>query len=80
MIGPDVVVVAAELGDDGRQRRTDDGLVERAKEQAEHDREEDLHLLAVAQPEGGILLERRGEPADFGGNASMSAQSLPWAR
>ena len=56
--GPDVVVVARQLGHDGRQRRTDDGLVERAEEQAEHDREEDLHLRAMTQAEGRVFLER----------------------
>ena len=57
--GPDVVVVAAQLGDDGRQGGADDGLVEGAEEQAQHDREEDLHLLAVAEAEGRIFFETR---------------------
>ena len=64
---PDVVVVATQLGHDGRQGRADDGLVERAQEQPEHDREEDLQLLAVRQAEGGVVLQRRCEPAVTGG-------------
>ena len=57
--GPDVDVVACELGHDRRQGRTDDRLVERAQEQAEHDREEDLHLRALAQTKRWIFGERR---------------------
>ena len=57
--GPDVVVVAAELRDDRGQGRTDDGLVQGTQEQAEHHREEDLHLRAVAQAEGRVVFEAR---------------------
>ena len=83
---PDVVVVATQLGHDGRQGRADDGLVERAQEQPEHDREEDLQLLAVRQAEGGVVLERRCEPAVTGGECfhesfspSLGVRWLWWA-
>src|SRR4026207_2092019 len=56
---PDVVVVAVQLGDDRRQGRADDGLVEGAEEQSEHDREEDLHLRALAQPKPRVFFEGR---------------------
>ena len=79
VIDPDVEVVAVEVGGDGRQRRTDDGLVERAEEEAEHDREEDLHLLAVAQAERGILLERSETSHRLQLGSGSIGQSFPWA-
>ena len=57
---PDVVVVARQLGHDGRERRTDDRLIERAQEQPEHDGEEDLHLRPVGQPESRVLRPMSG--------------------
>ena len=47
-----------ELVHDGGQCRTDDRLVQGAQEEPEHDREEDLHLRAMAQAQGGIVLQR----------------------
>ena len=76
---PDVEVVAAQLGDDRRQRRADDRLVEGAQEQPEHDREEDLELLpgwlrpsAGSSSSVGIVARRRSA-----GKASISCLSLP---
>src|SRR6185312_5101821 len=50
---------AGQLRHDGGERRPDDRLVEGAEEEPEHDREEDLHLRAVAQAEGGVVRDRR---------------------
>ena len=75
---PDVVVVATEVGDDGRQRRTDDRLVECAEEETEHDREEDLHLLAVTQAEGGILLDASEPSRRLRRGMLPWVQSFPW--
>ena len=47
--GPDVDVVALELGDDRGQGGADDRLVERGEEDAEQDRTEDLEADAVRQ-------------------------------
>src|SRR5450759_4329415 len=59
--------LAAEIGHDGGQGDADDRLIERAQEQAEQDREQDLHLRAVGQVQGseavgrpGVLLEGHG--------------------
>ena len=41
-----------------RQRHADDGLVERAEQQPEQDRAQDLELRAWAQPERGVLRDR----------------------
>jgi len=48
---PGVQVCAVELGDDPRQHRTDDRLVEGGEEHPEHDRAEDLELGPPAQAE-----------------------------
>ncbi len=65
---PRVVVVAGQLRDDGRQRRPDDGLVEGGQEDAQQDREEDLHLLALRQAERRVLGQGRdlGDAVDIG--------------
>ena len=47
--GPRVEAVAAEVGDDRRQRRADDGLVERGQEDRDHDRAEDAHADGVGE-------------------------------
>ncbi len=52
---PGVQVVAAEIGDDLGQGRSDDRLVEGDEEQPEKDGPEDLELLPLAQPEGWIF-------------------------
>ena len=55
----------------GGQRRADDRLVEGAEEQRQHDREQDLHLRAVAQAQRGVVLER-------GRVALVGVGMLPW--
>ena len=50
-------MIAAAISRDRRQCRTDDGLIQRPQEQPEQDREEDLHLCAMAQPECWIFGE-----------------------
>ena len=56
---PDVQGLAAELGDDGRQGNADDGLVERAEEQPEQDRAQDLELgpLGLKPSAGSSAIE-----------------------
>jgi hypothetical protein len=54
---PDVQVVAIEVGHDPRQRDRHNCLVEGAQEQAEHDRDEDLHLRPERQAERRIFLD-----------------------
>ena len=69
---PRVDVIALQVGDDARQRRAHDRLVERRQEDADHDREQDaqpdrlrqLHRRAVEKGVGVVVavigLLRRG--------------------
>ena len=61
---PRVQLVAAEVGDDLGQCRSDDRLVEGAEEQPEQDRAEDLDLRAPVQPERRVLRECRSGALD----------------
>ena len=59
---PGQVLEVAELAADGRQRRGDDGLVERCEQHRQHDAEDDPADLGLAQrldPAGPQRLSRR---------------------
>ena len=56
---PDVDVVAVEIGHDHRQGRPDDRLVQGGEEDAEEDREQDLHPHAVRELDRGAVLDGR---------------------
>ena len=55
---PGQVLEVAELAADGRQRRRDDGLVERRQEHGEHDAEDDRADLGMAQGGRRLLCSR----------------------
>jgi len=57
-----------QVGDDPRQNRSDDGLVEGAQEEAEQDGPQDLELCARGQAQRRVLLEanRAGRPLVHG--------------
>ncbi len=57
---PGVILVTAQIGHDPGQRRSDDGLVERAEEEGEQDGAQDLELGSRAQAEGRVVSERWG--------------------
>ena len=52
---PRVEVVAAEVGDDPRQGRADDRLVERGQEDADHDGAEDAHPDRMRELDRGAV-------------------------
>ena len=72
--GPGVEAVAAEVRDDPRQRRADDGLVEGREEDTDHDRAEDAHADGVGEHDRRAI--RRSDPCLHGGHLCMLLSSV----